>query len=219
MSQISLPFEGLGGAGEGDFLVSDANRLAVAHLERWRDWPLSVGVLIGPPRSGRTTLARQFARMSGGEVIDDAQGGEGSGTQMDEHRLFHAWNAAQTDHRPLLMVGRTPPASWAVALPDLRSRLAAAPHVAIEEPDEALARALIRHGFDTAGASYAADLPEWLARRIERSYAAIAQATRLLDRAALSSGRKISIAMAKEALQSAGVLPIVPPDPSIAQRE
>ena len=49
--------------------------------------------------------------------------------------------------------------------------------------------------------------------------AAIETITRLLDRAALSSGRKISVAMAKEALQSAGILPIVPPDPSSVQRE
>ena len=212
MSQISLPFEWHGGAGDGDFLVSDANRLAVAHLERWRDWPLSVSVLTGPPRSGRSTLARHFAQMSGGAIIDEAEGD-------DEHRLFHAWNAAQTEQRPLLMVGRTPPGSWTVALPDLRSRLAAAPHVAIAEPDEALARALIERAFDRAGAGYAADLPDWLLRRVERSYGAIDMVTQLLDRISLSSGRKISVAMAKEALQSAGFLPIVPPDPPPLQRE
>lgn len=212
MSQISLPFDWHGGAGAGDFLVSDANRLAVAHLERWRDWPLSVSVLTGPPLSGRSTLAWHFAQMSGGEIIDDAQG-------QDEHRLFHAWNEAQTERRPLLMIGRTAPANWTVALPDLRSRLAAAPHVAIEEPDEGLARALICRAFDLAGANYAPDVPDWLLRRVEHRYGAIAEVTQLLDRAALSSGRKISVAMAKEALQSAGFLPIVPPDPSTDQRE
>ncbi|WP_420145271.1 chromosomal replication initiator DnaA [Sphingobium sp.] len=212
MSQISLPFEWHGGAEDGDFLVSDANRIAVAHLERWREWPLSVSVLTGPPRSGRSTLARHFVAMCGGDVIDDAQG-------EDEHRLFHAWNEAQTERRPLLMVGRTTPVEWTVALPDLRSRLAAAPHVAIEEPDEGLARALIIRAFDRAGASYAPDLPDWLMRRVEHRYGAIEAATRLLDREALSSGRKISVAMAKEALQSAGFLPIIPPDPLNEQRE
>ena len=212
MSQISLPFDWHGDARDGDFLVSEANAQAVTHLERWRDWPLSVSVLTGPPRSGRSTLARHFARMSGGTIIDDAQG-------QDEHRLFHAWNAAQTDRRPLLMVGRTSPASWTVALPDLRSRLAAVPHVAITEPDEALARALIARAFDPAGAGYSSDLPDWLLRRIERSYGAIDAVTRLLDAAALSSGRKISTALAKEALQAAGFLPIVPLDPSTANRE
>jgi hypothetical protein len=208
MSQISLPFDWHGAASGGDFLVSDANRMAVTHLERWRDWPLSVSVLTGPPLSGRSTLARHFAKMSGGSVIDDAQGG-------DEHRLFHAWNEAQTARRPLLMIGQASPASWTVALPDLRSRLAAVPHVAIAEPDEALARALIERQLGAAGARFAADLPDWLLRRIERSYGAIATVTQLLDRAALSSGRKISVAMAKDCLQGAGYLPIVPSDPSL----
>ena len=207
MSQISLPFDWVGqGKGEG-FLVSDANRIAVRHLESWRDWPLSVSVLTGPPLSGRSILGQQFARMSGGRLIDDAQG-------QDEHKLFHAWNEAQTQRRPLLMIGQASPAQWTVALPDLRSRLAAAPHVAIAEPDEALARALIERGLATVGASYAADLPDWLLRRVERSYAGIAGVTRLLNEASLSSGRKISVAMAKEALQGAGFLPILPSDPS-----
>lgn len=208
MSQISLPFDWHGAASGGDFLVSDANAQAVAHLERWRGWPLSVSVLTGPPLSGRSTLARHFAQMSGGNVIDDAQG-------QDEHGLFHAWNEAQTSHRPLLMIGHAPPASWTVALPDLRSRLAAVPHVAIAEPDEALARALIERQLGAAGARFAADLPDWLLRRIERSYGAIAAVTRLLDRAALSSGRKISVAMAKDCLQGAGFLPIIASDPSL----
>ena len=211
MSQISLPFDWHGTVRD-DFLVSEANRIAVSHLENWQNWPLSVGVLTGPPRSGRSTLARHFARISGGTVIDDAQ-------EQDDHHLFHAWNEAQTSRKPLLMVGRSAPGGWPVSLPDLRSRLAAVPHVAIEEPDEALARALIQQQFDLVGAGYSADLPDWLLRRIERRYKVIADVTRLLDQAALSSGRKISLPMAKEALQSAGYLPIVPPDPSTVQRE
>ena len=202
MSQISLPFDWPGqGTGE-EFLVSEANRIAVRHLEGWRDWPLATSVLTGPPLSGRSTLGRRFATMSGGSVIDDAQG-------QDEQLLFNAWNDAQTSRRPLLLIGRSAPAQWTVALPDLRSRLAAAPHVAIAEPDEPLARALMERAFGRMGANFSPDLPDWLVRRIERSYAAIAQVTALLNDAALSSGRKISLAMAKEALQAAGFLPIV----------
>lgn len=160
-------------------------------------------MLSGPSLSGRSTLGRHFVAMSGGAAIDDAQG-------QDDRTLFNAWNEAQTEGRALLLIGDIPPERWPVALPDLRSRLAAAPHVALEEPDEALARALIERSLVVAGAQYAADLPDWLLRRIERSYAAIAAVTRLLDEAALSSGRKISTAMAKDVLQDAGFLPIVP---------
>lgn len=208
MRQISLPFDWSGGQGDGDFLASEANALAVRHLDSWRDWPVMTTVLTGPPLSGRSTLGRHFAQMSGGELIDDAEG-------TDEHRLFHAWNRAQTDRVPLLLIGQSAPTLWTIALPDLRSRLAAVPHVAIAEPDEALAHALIERQLSRAGAPFVAELPDWLLRRIERSYGAIAAITRLLNEAALSSGRKISVAMAKEALQNAGILPILPPEPNL----
>lgn len=205
MSQISLPFDWPGQGTDDDYLVSDANRIAVRHLEGWRDWPLGVSVLGGPRSSGRSMLGRRFAALSGGTVIDDAQG-------RDDRLLFNAWNDAQTSRRALLLIGQDPPTQWQVALPDLRSRLAAAPFVAIAEPDEPLARALIERALARLGAPYAADLPEWLLRRIERSYAAIAEVARVLNDAALSSGRKISIAMAKEALQGSAFLPIVSDD-------
>ncbi|WP_336974503.1 chromosomal replication initiator DnaA [Sphingobium aromaticiconvertens] len=207
MRQISLPFDWSGGQGDGDFLASEANALAVRHLDSWRDWPVMITVLTGPPLSGRSTLGRHFAQMSGGELIDDAEG-------TDEHHLFHAWNRAQTDRVPLLLIGQSAPTLWTIALPDLRSRLAAVPHVAIAEPDEVLAHALVERQLSRAGAPFVAELPDWLLRRIERTYGAIAAVTRLLNEAALSSGRKISVAMAKEALQNAGILPILPPEPN-----
>ena len=174
MSQISLPFDWQGAASGGDFLVSDANAQAVAHLERWRDWPLSVSVLTGPPLSGRSTLARHFAQMSGGSVIDDAQG-------KDEHALFHAWNAAQTSRQPLLMIGHAPPASWTVALPDLRSRLDAVRTVALQEPDDAVLAVILTRAFEARSIRPPEDLVAFLVRRIDRSAAAAEAVVDRLD--------------------------------------
>jgi chromosomal replication initiation ATPase DnaA len=208
MSQISLPFDwsGHSAAASDSFIVSDANQLAVKHLEGWRDWPMQVSVLSGPPRSGRSTLGRQFAKLSGGAVIDDAEG-------VGEELLFHAWNRAQLEQRPLLLISQAPPKDWTVALPDFRSRLLAVPHVRIEEPDDSLVKALIERGLLEGGALWAPDVPEWLYRRIERSYGAIAEVLGCLQSASLSRGRKISVPFAKEALQNAGFLPIIWADP------
>jgi hypothetical protein len=203
--QIGLPFDWSAQGGDGAFLVSEANRIAVAHLENWRDWKVQTSVLSGPPRSGRSTLARQFAEASGGTVIERAD-------RVGDETLFHAWNRAQIEARPLLLVADAPPAHWTVALPDLRSRLAAVPHVRIEEPDEPLIRALIERGLAQAGTAWAADLIDWLVKRMERSYAAIASTVDVLNRASIASGRKISVALAKDSLQAAGFLPIVGDD-------
>ncbi len=205
MSQIGLPFDWAGQARAGHFILSDANRLAAGHIERWRDWPVPISILSGPPRSGKTTLGRHFADISGGEVIDNAQ-------RVANHELFHRWNIARDGGRPLLLISREAPQSWTVTLPDLRSRLAAAPHVSIAEPDDALMRALIEGGLARAGSAYAPDVPEWLARRVERSYGAVAMLLDELNRLSLASSRKISVPFVKEALHRIGFLPIVEPD-------
>tara|TARA_R110000782_G_scaffold78276_8_gene155440 strand:- start:94708 stop:95376 length:669 start_codon:yes stop_codon:yes gene_type:complete len=213
MSQIGLPFDWAGQVKAGQFLLSDANRIAAEHIERWRHWPVPISILSGPSRSGKSTLGRHFLAISDGVMIDEAD-------RQEEQALFHAWNIARDTHRPLLLIGEHPPELWPVTLPDLRSRLAAAPHVRIAEPDDALVRALLETGLAQAGSAYAADLPEWLARRIERSYRAVADVLDALNRLSLASARKISVAAAKEALQKSGFLPIVAEDsPLSAARE
>lgn len=197
MSQISLPLDWTGRGGAEQFLVSDANALAVRHLDHWGIWPVATSILTGPARSGRTTLANLFTRKTGGRMIDDAEG-------TDEEAMFHAWNIAQQLRRPLLIVADQPVEQWNIALPDLRSRLLAAPHVAIEQPDEALAVALIEKALTDAGTAYSHDLPAFLLRRVDQNYAALDQVAAILNAVSLSSGRKISVAFAKEALHGTG---------------
>src|SRR3546814_7215275 len=108
--------------------------------------------------AGRSTLGRLFVRKTGGRVVDDAR-------QADEEALFHAWNDAQTGHYPLLLIADAPPAQWDIALTDLRSRLAAAPHVPTEEPADALALAHSEKGMADDGAAEWPDLRGWQTRR------------------------------------------------------
>lgn len=201
MSQIALPFDWQDQGGFGHFLTSEANRLALEHVQRWREWPLPISILSGPPRSGKSLLGRYFQSISGGMVIEDANG------QPDE-ALFHRWNLACDSDTPLLLIAREEPCNWTVALSDLRSRLAAAPHVRIEEPDDVLIGGLIEAGLARGGSAFSPDLPEWLTRRTERSYVAIERLLIELNGLSLASSRKISVLLAKEALQKAGFLPI-----------
>lgn len=205
MSQIGLPFDWQEQGGQGQFIPGEANQLALAHIERWREWPIPISVLSGPPLSGKTTLGRHFETISGGSVIDNAN-------RQPQDMLFHKWNVARDSGVPLLLIAREASEHWTVSLPDLKSRLAAVPHVRIEEPDDALMRALIETGLARAGSAYAADVPEWIARRLERSYAAVASALNTLNRASIASSRKISIASAKEMLLNCHISPIVGED-------
>ena len=80
-----------------------------------------------------------------------------------------------------------------MTLPDLRSRLAATPHVAIGDPDDALIGGLILKLLGDRGIAAPPEVAEYLVPRIERSYVAVQQVVELLDRALLSHHRRINV--------------------------
>jgi chromosomal replication initiation ATPase DnaA len=144
-------------------------------------------------------LGRIVARKIGGRLFDDAE-------DHDEEALFHAWNEAQEKRRPLLIIADAPPPAWEVKLPDLRSRLAATPHVRIEEPDDALIGDLVTKLLADRGILTPPELGEFLIPRIERSYVAVQQVIEVLDRYALSHHRRMTVPMARRALVDAGLI-------------
>src|SRR3954466_13722725 len=199
LAQIALPLDWPVADADEDFLISDANRAAFEHLKRWSTWPVMATLLTGPRKSGRSLLGRIFVRKTGGRLFDRAEG-------HDEEALFHAWNQAQQTRRPLLVVADAPAPLWNIALPDLRSRLAATPHVEIGEPDDALVAGLVMKLLGDRGVAVPPELPAFLVPRIERSYVAVQQVVDALDRAALSHHRRMTVAMAKRALAEAGIM-------------
>jgi len=198
MTQLALPFVWPPDPSDDEFLISDSNAAAARHLRDWRGWPVPASLLIGPRKSGRTLLARLFVK-GGGRAIDDAD-------RQNETQLFHAWNAAQADGVPLLLVADAVPPEWRVKLPDLRSRLAATPVARIDPPDDALMRALFERAFLKRGLDARPDLVQWLAHRVERSHIALWRAVDALDMAALAERRRLSIPLARTALSATGLI-------------
>jgi hypothetical protein len=197
--QIALPLDWPVADRDEDFLISEANRGAFEHLKRWSLWPVMATLVTGPRKSGRSLLGRLFVRKTGGRLFDNAE-------DHGEEELFHAWNEAQLSRRPLLMIADSSPPSWQVTLPDLRSRLAATPHVAIGEPDDTLIGDLIVKLLGDRGIAVPPEVPAFIVPRIERSYLAVLQAVAALDRAALSHHRRITVAMVKRALAEDGMI-------------
>jgi chromosomal replication initiation ATPase DnaA len=182
-----------------DFLISAANREAFEHLRRWSTWPVMATVLTGPRKSGRSLLGRIFVRRTGGRLFDDAE-------KHDEESLFHAWNEAQAQRRPLLLIADLAPPAWQPDLPDLRSRLGATPAVRIDEPDDALVAGLVAKLLGDRGIAAPADVLDFIAARIERSYVAVQQVVELLDATMLSHHRRMTLPMARQALGDAGLI-------------
>ena len=199
MNQIALPLDWPVADGEQDFLISDANRAAFEHLRRWTTWPVMATLLTGPRKSGRSLLGRIFIRRTGGRLFDNAE-------SHDEEAIFHAWNEAQARRKPLLLVADAPPPAWRIALADLGSRVAATPHVRIDEPDDALLCDLIVKLLADRGILAPPGLTDYLAPRVERSYVAVQQIVDLLDRAILSHHRHMTLPLARRALVEAGMI-------------
>lgn len=191
--QITLPFDWKSASDESDFILSDANADAVRHLEHWALWPVRASLLVGPPKSGRSHLARMFTHWSHGTVIDDAE-------SVDEQEIFHAWNAAHSSGKPLLIVADAAPPTWDIKLPDLASRLKATPVAAIGAPDEALLAAVMTKQFHDRGLQPSPGVIDYLIARLERSFAAVFEAVTRLDEKSLAEHRKVTIPLARKAL-------------------
>jgi hypothetical protein len=199
VTQIALPLAWPAGEDERSFCTGEANAAALRHLGHWALWPLMATILTGPRKSGRSLLGRIFAGRTGGELIDDAEA-------QEEERIFHAWNRAQTTRRPLLLIAAAPPPAWRVALPDLASRLAATPHVAIDQPDDVLAGAILEKLLGQRGLAVRPEMVLWLVQRIERSYVGIVRAVDAIDEAALAGRARLTIPLARRALSTLGVI-------------
>lgn len=199
MNQIALPLNWPVADRDEDFLISDANRPVFEHLKRWSMWPVAATLLTGPRKSGRSLLGHIFVRKTGGRLFDNVE-------EHDEETIFHAWNDAQEKRRPLLIIADLPPPAWHIELPDLRSRIAATPHVAIDQPDDVLLGNLVVKLLGDRGIATPPDLPEYLVPRIERSYVAVQQVVDILDWAVLSHHRRMTVPMARSALIEAGMI-------------
>jgi len=197
MSQIALP---LTMTGAGETIVGGPSLAGVfAALQASDTWPYRTAILSGPPRSGKSLLARWFVDSGSGEALDDAD-------RADETDLFHRWNRAQAGQHPLLLVAQEPLAiagqnsGWRITLPDLASRLGAALPLVIGAPDDALMRALIGEHARRRALALGEPLLDWLVPRLERSHAAAEAIVESLDRLSLERKVPVTLALAREAL-------------------
>ena len=198
--------------GGEDFLVSGSNEQAVTLINAWPDWPNPIAVLSGPQGSGKTHLVNVWRAISGALSFPAAALADAvvcvlerpvpiaiedfDQAPVDEHTAFHLLNLARERRFDLLITGRRPPGEWAIALPDLRSRLRSAALVTIEEPDEALLSAVLVKLFADRQLGVEPDVIGYVMRRMERSMAAAQSLVEALDRTALAEKRAVTRALA-----------------------
>ncbi|WP_210487328.1 hypothetical protein [Microvirga antarctica] len=205
--------------GREDFLVSPSNELAYAQIERWPAWTDTILLLSGPKGSGKSHLASIWAAAAHAWTIDAFEIGEAQvphlvssgalaienadGPDRDEAALFHLLNLAREKRAFLLLTCEKPPDLWGLRTPDLLSRLRLAPGVSIGAPDDALLKAVLVKLFVDRQLVVDTSVVDYIALRIERSLAKADELVKILDKEALSRGRRVSRAMAAEILGAA----------------
>ena len=196
MAQFALPLT-IGGDEPARIIVGASNQRAIYAFARAAEWPFRTAILAGPPRSGKSLLARWFVESGAGEALDDADG-------RPEDEVFHRWNRAQSAGNPLLLVSGRPPGEWRVGLPDLASRLGAALLLELGAPDDALLADLLVEHAARRGLALGEGAAAWLLPRIERSHAAVEALVAEIDRLSLERKSPVTISLLRDALTPAG---------------
>ena len=197
--QIALPLDWPQVQDDSRFILGEANLEAYEHFRGWSLWPVKASILTGPPRSGRSLLARAFVERVHGRLFDRAE-------RHNEAELFHAWNAAQDDGRPLVMIVDEVPPQWEVALPDLRTLLAITPIARIQQPDDELFQAVIRLLFADRGLHIPEEALTFISQRVERSYWMAERVVEAIDRFAIAERARLTLPTIRRALGEGGII-------------
>jgi len=209
-----------------NFLEGPANEAALTLIERWPDWPNRIMVLAGEEGAGKSHLASIWAEHSGARsiaahalaasavpsalatgalVVEDLKE-----NGFDERALFHLINLAREDDGFVLITGREPPAAFRVGLPDLVSRLRAIPSVLLQPPGDALLRLVMLKLAADRQMALDASVVDYVANRIERSFAAARAAVVRLDEEAMRRHRPVTRALAVELFRDAAEPETIP---------
>ena len=200
--------------GEADFLVGDGNQLAHGRITAWPHWPDPITLLLGPPKSGKSHLARIFADRSGAEAVGPdlleqraAEGGrrplvieDADRGGYDEAGLFHLINQAMRDGRHLLITARDEVGQWPLATDDVRSRLRRAATFRLELTDDIQLSQMFVKLFADRQVAVDPKVIGYIVARMERSAEEAVILADLMDRLALERGTAITRSIAAAAL-------------------
>ena len=220
--QLTLDLPHRAASGAGDFLVSGSNAAAVELIDRWPDWPQPGAVLAGAAACGKSHLAAVWQGRTGAPLLaagalDDAAVTrfQADGVRAlivedidrgisDERILFHLLNHGRETGRTVLLTSRMAPGGLEIALPDLRSRLRALAIITIEDPDDALLGAVLVKLFADRQLAVDPAVIGYLVHRMDRSFESARSTVAAIDTLALARQRKVTRALAAEALASLG---------------
>jgi chromosomal replication initiation ATPase DnaA len=204
--QFVLPIPPRDNLTRADFIAAPGNQRALAFLESFPAWPAPAAALHGPSASGKSHLVQIWAQAANATVLRaadliEAPDGAVAVEDVDAapgHAHERALFALFERDTPLLLTGRTPPAAWAVALPDLASRYRALLAFDLGAPDDALLAGLAAKLFADRQLAVPEAVIRAMIARLDRDPAAIRDFVAQADARALSEKRPVNLALIRE---------------------
>jgi chromosomal replication initiation ATPase DnaA len=222
MRQIPFDLGHRTAMGREDFLIAPNNQDAVAWIDLWPEWPAPALILYGPAASGKTHLAavwgeksnaacvrpdtlndssiRDIASAARHVILEDAD--NLIGNIEGEKGLFHLYNLFREEKRSILLTLRDAPVRRAFAIPDLASRLRAAPAVAIREPDDVLLGAILVKLFNDRQLRVGQDAVNYIVSHMERSFEEARRIVGEADTRAMIEKRAVSVPLLRDILSA-----------------
>lgn len=186
-------------------------------------------LLYGPAQSGRTHLLQACCRAQQGRYLPLADLRESGTDVLDGFesvsllclddvdavgndrawalRLLRLLDLRRSEGRITLLSALAPPEHLALALPDLRTRLAACVVLGLQAPDDAQRSALLKDRAQARGLSLPDEVVRWLLQTQARSTGALLTALEQLDRASLREKRRLTLPFAQSVLSASAVPP------------
>ena len=163
VEQIPLDLGHRPAQGREDFMVAPSNHDAVRWIDRWPDWPAPACIIYGPVASGKSHLASVWAVKSNAILVnnrclDDVDANELAslgqylvidnadlwlGDRNAETTLFHLYNLLKEEQRSMLLTMNMAPTHADFIIPDLASRLRAAPAASLQTPEDTLLSSIL----------------------------------------------------------------------------
>jgi chromosomal replication initiation ATPase DnaA len=215
-AQLVFRLDGPPRFGRDDFLPASCNLAALQTLERWPDWPDCVLILRGPAGAGKSHLGAIWASLSHAPTCLASEVDAGTVDRLraagalfvedadrlprDEPSLFHLLNAARQSRCYVLLTARSDPMQWGIRVPDLLSRLRLAPTATIDDPDDALVRAVLVKLLADRQLGVDVNLIDYAAKNLGRSLADARSFVELADGQSLAAGRRITRTIAADVL-------------------
>lgn len=216
--QLTFDLAGPPASSRSDFLVTAANRDALAMLDRPELWPQGRLLLLGGAGTGKSHISRFWAAENGAlrqsasslriDALDAMVPQDGALVIEDAHRIgtaagaeqamFHLWNLSVERNCLLLLTAKVPPRDWGTILPDLSSRMEALTKVELSPPDEALLPAVLVKLFADRQISVSPDVIDFLALRMDRDLDLARRLVAAIDTAAMADHRAITRRLAAE---------------------